>query len=185
MRTPGYKKRTLDILTTIEHLCGLGHTVEEVADFLSISRRTLQRWRKASPAVNDALLKGQARAKVTVTKALFDLATGRAVRSETRRPVLTADGRPVYGPDGRPIEQVDRQYYPPNLGAQVFYLCNRDPERWKNVQRVELSQPTTLLPIQIVESAGPEQSMLPPGAGVGEQQDSQSEVVADYAYEVT
>ena len=26
-----------------------------------------------------------------------------------------------------------------NLGAQVFWLCNRAPDRWKNIQRIEQS----------------------------------------------
>ncbi|MEN6431066.1 MAG: hypothetical protein ABFC80_09550 [Coriobacteriales bacterium] len=32
-------------------------------------------------------------------------------------------------------------YYPPDTTAGIFWLCNRRPERWRHVQRVEHSGP--------------------------------------------
>jgi len=134
----GYKRRTVDVITGIERLAGMGHTLTEVSTFVGVGRRQLERWRRASPAVEDAVQRGKARAHVTVTKALFDLATGKAVKNEMREPVLDEEGKQMMGLNGKPMERVSRTYYPPDLGAQVFILCNRYPDRWRNTQRVEI-----------------------------------------------
>jgi hypothetical protein len=33
------------------------------------------------------------------------------------------------------------RYVSPNVGAIVFYLCNRDPKRWQNTQKIEQQLP--------------------------------------------
>lgn len=127
-----------DLYEAVERLAGLGHTQAEIAAFLDVTPKTLQRWEKGCPDYNVAIVKGRARAHVSVSRHLFDAARGQALRSETRSPVLDPAGNRRLDAEGKPLERVTRTYHKPNLGAMVFYLCNREPRTWKNTQRHEV-----------------------------------------------
>jgi len=57
----------------IEVLAGLGLTLDNIARVLGISPRTLDRWLK-NPDILALYKKGQARAEIEISKALFELA---------------------------------------------------------------------------------------------------------------
>ncbi len=51
-----------------------------------------------------------------------------------------------------------RTYWQPNVVAGIFYSCNRWPDRWKNVQRVEIQggeQKVQNLVLMVSGGAGP------------------------------
>lgn len=66
---------TAEQVKQIERLSGLGLTVEKIATFFSISKKTLERRLKDTPGAADALLKGRAVAEEEVTQTLYDMAT--------------------------------------------------------------------------------------------------------------
>lgn len=120
-------------------VCGWSH--EQLAEYWGVSGRTVRRWERAYPStLAKAIKTGSCRAEAGVSAALLQAAQGKLVRSETVEPVLDGAGRPVMDPaTGRPLTRTTRQYQPFNVVAAIFYSCNRWPDRWKNVQRVEVA----------------------------------------------
>jgi len=119
---------------------GAGWSLAQLADYWGVSERTLAEWVRRNPLTLGAALKrGQASAEAQVATSLLQAAQGRLVKSESLEPVLDEAGRPVRDPEtGEPVTRVHRTYQPFNVVAAIFYLCNRAPDRWKNVQRVEI-----------------------------------------------
>lgn len=88
-----------------------GATVETAAGAAGIARKTFYEWRKKDPEFNELV----ERAYTGVVKSV----EGALVRAAT---VPDKQGRV-------------------NVTAQIFYLANRAPERWRSVNRQEITGP--------------------------------------------
>lgn len=89
----------------------------QIATVLGVSEMTLNRWKHRYPEFMLALNGGKNNQRVE--RSLFELATGYNYLTEKifmfRREVI----RVPY-----------LKHVPPDLGAIMFWLCNRDPQRW-------------------------------------------------------
>lgn len=83
-----------------------GLSDEQIAHNIGISRDTLISWKKKYKQIADTLKENKATADYQVENALFKKAIG------------FTDER------GR--------YYPPDIAAQIFWLKNRRPDKWKD-----------------------------------------------------
>ena len=110
-----------------------GLSLTDIARKMGVSKTTLYKWKGEHAEILDALKKGKEFADVTVENALFQSAVGRIVtlRKPIRlRTVKVRDGSRI---ETEEIQYVDEEVYiPGNVTAQIFYLKNRVPEKWRS-----------------------------------------------------
>ena len=104
-----------------------GLTDEQIANNLGIAYSTFREHMKAYPALSAALKKAKEVADYEVQNALFNTATGFTYYEE----VTNAIGDVV---------RVEK-YAKPNTTAQIFWLKNRCPDKWRD--KTEVKQDVT------------------------------------------
>lgn len=129
-----------DMMKDAELAAVCGWTHKQLAEYWGVSEKTVERWQRRYPSTLGTALKiGSRRAEAGVSTALLSAAQGKLVRSETSVPMLDPAGNPRRDPvTGEKLMRTTRTYQPFNVVAAIFYSCNRWPDRWKNVQRVEV-----------------------------------------------
>lgn len=111
-------------------LCKLGATDQEIADFFGVHVATLFRWKDAHQDFRDALKEAKAEADARVEESLFQRAIG-----------YSHEAVKIFMPAGaaEPVHAPYREKYPPDTTAAIFWLKNRQPERWRDVARHEMT----------------------------------------------
>lgn len=94
---------------------------EQIAHNCGISAGTLYDWKNRFPQIAEALKKGKEVVDVQVENALLKRALGYETVEE-----MTEEG-----PDGTKI-RTTRKRVPPDVTAQIFWLKNRMPDRWRD-----------------------------------------------------
>lgn len=102
-----------------EKLCRLGATDLELADFFSVSVRTIHAWKLKYPEFYAALQMSKAEADKMVEQALFRRAIGYTHPSEK-----------IFDHAGVPLRVETQQHYPPDVAACAFWLKNR--QGWRD-----------------------------------------------------
>lgn len=110
----------------------LGATVEQLADALSVCKATIYNWAQRHPEFDMALRGGRELADANVASRLYARAMGYSHDEEVIK--VTAKGEVIRVPTVK--------HYPPDPGAAIFWLKNRQPELWK--ERVELKEQPTI-----------------------------------------
>ena len=95
-----------------------GASDDEIADMFNVSREVFQKWRKAYPSFNDAVMSGRTRADTEVVVSLYKRATG----YDYEETVPTKSGKCV----------LVKKHAPPDVGAQQYWLNNRQPDNWRS-----------------------------------------------------
>jgi len=134
-----------------EKLAGLGHTMEEIASFWGVSKRSLERWSNRYPEFCRALKDGRIRADVAVEQSLYRRAMG-----YTYTEIHYKEAVPTEGPlAGQKIRYKDKEIVKmmaPDVTAGIFFLKNRRPDMWRDMRDLgffdELGEP---LPLRFVE----------------------------------
>ncbi len=152
-----YKKRgrkTLFRETMIkegEKLAGLGHTMEEIASFWGVSKRSLERWSHKYPEFCRALKDGRIRADVAVETSLYKRAMGYSYTETTYKETVINEGSMA----GQKVRYKDKEVVKmlaPDITAAIFFLKNRRPDMWRDMRDLgffdDLGVP---LPIRFVE----------------------------------
>lgn len=113
---------TGDGLTLLEGWAREGLTDEQLAEKMDISRSTLSDWKNKFPDISDALKKGKEVVDIQVENALLKRALGYDFQEE-RVERSDRDGAKV-------VKTV--KHIPPDTTAQIFWLKNRRPDRWRD-----------------------------------------------------
>lgn len=111
-----------------QRLATLGLTDAEMAEFFSVSERTLNTWKKAHPDFLQSIKAGKIEADTHVATGLYQSAIGGHVVTDTRE---------LEGPDGSITRTKETRQVPPNVTAQVFWLKNRQPAKWRDKQEIK------------------------------------------------
>ena len=104
-----------------------GATEDEIADELKISDTTLDNWKIKFPEFLGALKAAKAAADDRVERSLYQRANGYshpAVKVFMKR-------------DGTTVEHNYIEYYPPDPTSMIYWLKNRRPDRWRDVQNID------------------------------------------------
>lgn len=117
-----------EMIEQAEKLCALGLIDEEIAQFFRVTTRTLTRWKGRHPEFSRALKTGGAVADVRVERSLYKRATG-----------FTADAVKIFLPRGstEPVIVPYKEQVAPDTTACIFWLKNRRPDLWRDVNRHE------------------------------------------------
>jgi hypothetical protein len=114
--------------------CKLGATDEELAKAFGVNEATISRWQKAHPEFRRAMQAGKVVADMKVACSLHSLATGFEY-DETQAIKLK---RITYGENGKKVRVTEwveivkrRRRLPPDTAAAMFWLTNRQNDKWK------------------------------------------------------
>jgi len=124
---------TPDGLTTIEGWAREGLNDEELAAKMGIKKTALYEWKRRFPDFAEAIKKGKAPVDFHVENALLKLALGH--KETIREPIKVKTKKQVKDKtiEEEHIEYAEREIYiPPNVTAQMFWLRNRKPAKWRD-----------------------------------------------------
>jgi hypothetical protein len=110
-----------------------GYINEEIADRMQIARTTLYNWCNEYPEFLDALKKGKELPDILAEQALFKKVIGFEYTESKTTVELDSQGKPKPAK----IETFKKQFIPDTL-AQIFWLKNRRPDRWRDRTEIEV-----------------------------------------------
>ena len=119
-------------------LCRLGATDKEIAYFFGVAERTLNDWKKAHPEFMQSLKAGKLLADAEVADKLYNRALG-----------YEHDDVKIFNDQGKPLIVPCKKNYPPDTAAAIFWLKNRQPDKWRE-KPVESDQDETATPVQVI-----------------------------------
>lgn len=123
---------TPDGLTMLEGLARDGLTDELICKKIGIGARTFYEWMERFPQMAQAIKKGKAPVDIQVENALLKRALGYDYEETITEVEELAGGR-----QKKHIRKVTK-HMPADTTAQIFWLKNRKPERWRDkVEQVQ------------------------------------------------
>ena len=114
---------TKEGLLKIEGWARDGLTDEQIAQNMGISRSTLNEWKNKYQDISDTLKKGKEVVDLQVENALLKRALGYSYEEVTFE----------YGEEVKRV----RKEVVPDTTAQIFWLKNRRPDKWRDKQDIE------------------------------------------------
>ena len=131
-------KYNSDFPQLVEMYLREGMTEIQAAKRLGVSKTTFEQYKVQYPDFLAAIKKGKAPVDFEVENALLKRALG---YEYTERKVETAEIETEEGSQpvpGKKVTETIKQVVP-DVTAQIFWLKNRNPERWRDVKGVELT----------------------------------------------
>lgn len=113
-------------LKQVEKLCRLGATDKDIADFYEVSEATVNNWKIKHPEFLESQKKGKVLADAEVAEKLYQRALG---YSHEAIKIMQYEGMPVT------VKYIE--HYPPDTTAAIFWLKNRQPEKWRDKQEIQ------------------------------------------------
>lgn len=108
------------IQSTVLALIKEGKTEEQIAEVIGVSRTTLNNWKGVFPEFLYAVRKSRQMADELVEAALFNRAVGYSHPEEK-----------VFCSEGSIVTHDTVKHFPPDTTAAMFWLRNRQPEKWR------------------------------------------------------
>jgi len=109
-------------------LCRLGATIKDLADSFHVSESTVDKWRVDYPEFSRALKEGREESDAKVADRLFSRAMG-----------YSHPDVHIAVHQGTVIKTEITKHYPPDTVACIFWLKNRQPAKWRDVQKIDHS----------------------------------------------
>ena len=111
----------------------LGMTDKEMGDFFGVAESTLHLWKKEHPEFSESLKAGKDGADTGVATSLYLSALGGGTVTEVKEETDA---------EGNVITKKTVKELPANVTAQIFWLKNRQPQKWRD--KVVLEDETPL-----------------------------------------
>jgi hypothetical protein len=111
-------------------MCSRGATIADLADKFGVHRATIYRWMADHQAFCDSIRIAREIADERVGFSLYERAVG-----------YTYDAVKIMQSDGTPLIVPYKEHVPPDVGAQKMWLTNRQPDKWREVSKLEHSGP--------------------------------------------
>lgn len=136
----------------VEKLCKLGATDTEIADFFGVVESTINLWKTEYPEFSESVKKGKIWADAEVAHSFHKRATGYKYDEVTYEKLAEAEGGMKVGDEGD-IEDTKKETYkrkvvtkevPPDGGAALNWLKNRQKDKWRDKQEVDIRTPEGL-----------------------------------------
>jgi hypothetical protein len=127
-----------------KHLCKLGATDAELADFFGVTVSTVALWKVQHREFSDALRTSKATADKRVEMSLYRRAVG-----------CTLDETDIRVVDGKIVKTEIRKQLPPDTTACIFWLKNRNRKAWRDRIDAAVGGPEEGQPIPVEQQADP------------------------------
>jgi hypothetical protein len=101
----------------------LGATDKQVAGFFDVNELTINRWKEKYPEFCKSLKDGKKELDSQVQKSLYFRATGYSHPEDK-----------IFNNNGEPLIVPTTKHYPPDPTSIIFWLKNRQPEKWRDKQ---------------------------------------------------
>ena len=124
-----------------------GLTDKEIAKLFGVTEQTLNNWKRKFPMFFVSLKAGKAQADDKVEAALYQRAVG-----------YSAPDVHISNHQGSVTMTPIIKHYPPDTTAQIFWLKNRKPDKWRDHQDHNLDVTGIFLEMGITQGAGGTQS---------------------------
>ncbi|HHS1785763.1 TPA: terminase [Salmonella enterica subsp. enterica serovar Virchow] len=115
-------------------LCLLGYTDAELADFFEVSESTINKWKLDYPKFSESIKKGKEYADGNVADRLYQRAMG-----------YVAPDVDIKVIENQIVETPLEKHYPPDTTAAIFWLKNRQRDKWRDKQEVEHTGEVSLI----------------------------------------
>jgi len=122
-RPSAYKPEYVELA---KNYCEQGATDEDLARYFHVTERTINTWKGKYIEFNSALKENKPKADNVVERSLFEKATG---YSHPAVHVSNYKGEITVTPFIK--------HYPPDTTAMIYWLKNRQPNKWRNKQEIE------------------------------------------------
>lgn len=109
-------------------LCRLGAIDTDLADFFNVAKSTINKWKKDYPKFSDSLKESKDYLDNKVERSLYERAVGYEHPEDK-----------IFNNNGKKLIVPTTKHYPPETVAAIFWLKNRQPDKWKDIKEVELS----------------------------------------------
>lgn len=119
-----------DKLILLEGWARDGLTEEQIAKNMGITRTTLWDWKKKETNIFNALKKGKEVVDIEVENALLKRALGYTIRINEQK----------VDKDGCIHDLIKDVHIPGDTTAQIFWLKNRKPDKWRDKVEVETNK---------------------------------------------
>lgn len=103
-------------------LCLLGATDIELANFFEVTKSTINEWKLNHPEFSDSLKRGKMQADAEVADKLYQRAKGYEHKEDV-----------IFQYRGDPVIVKTTKHYPPDTGAAMAWLKNRQPKKWNKI----------------------------------------------------
>ncbi|UXN34716.1 helix-turn-helix domain-containing protein [Avibacterium paragallinarum] len=117
-----------EYVTQVEKLCLLGATDKDIANFFEVSESTLNNWKNEYPEFLESIKKGKLLADANVADSLYKRALGYEAPDVDIRVI-----------ENKIVETPLIKHYPPDPTSAIFWLKNRQPDKWRDKQIQEIS----------------------------------------------
>ena len=141
---------TTDGLLRIEGWARDGLSLAQIAHNVGVADSTFRRWKEENEALSAAIKRGNAPVDLEVENAMLKSALG---HKETVRKAIKVKTEKQKVGEGKIVEEhieyVDEEVYiPPQVVAQIFWLKNRRPDKWKDkVEQTVITEVEDLTPL--------------------------------------
>lgn len=115
-------------------LCLLGYTDAEMASFFDVAESTINKWKIDYPVFSESIKRGKEVADGNVADRLFQRAMG-----------YVAPDVDIKVIENQIVETPLEKHYPPDTTAAIFWLKNRQKDKWRDKQEVEHTGEVSLI----------------------------------------
>lgn len=124
--------------------CLLGATDARLGEFFGVSEQTINAWKAAHPKFLESLKRGKDIADAEIAAALFHRAKGYS------HPAIKA-----FHNNGEVVVHEYVEHYPPDTGAAMAWLKNRQSGKWKDrAEKVIFVDPKSLSEAELKDLIG-------------------------------
>ena len=136
-------------LTMIEGWARDGLSLQQIAKNIGVSDSTFRRWKEKYQLIRAAIKKGAEPVDYQVENAMLRSALG--YREKVRKPVKLKTKKQLKDKgtiEEERIEYVEEEIYiKPDITAQIFWLKNRRPDKWRDRQERVVTTVEDLTPL--------------------------------------
>jgi hypothetical protein len=112
--------------------CLLGATDARLGEFFGVSEQTINAWKTNHPQFLESVKRGKEIADAEIAYSLFQRAKGYSHKAVK-----------IFNNQGEIIVEPYTEHYPPDTGAAMAWLKNRQPANWRDKQDIEHSGTVT------------------------------------------
>ena len=108
-------------------LCLLGATDKQLADFFEVNEDTVNQWKLDHPEFSESLRDGKYNADAVIAQSLYHRAKGYEHPEDK-----------IFNDEGVAMVVPTIKHYPPDTTACIFWLKNRQKDKWRDKTETEL-----------------------------------------------